>query len=346
LFSLAELARRDAPPGKAALVMQEVYDDWAKVLTKPDSIEDFWMGHPYRRWSTFLKDSVLDELRRSKAKVYLAQGTADLADSIIGFDVMRAALMVESRDVTAERIEGGDHGFDVKGQVGGIQKVFGNIVEWFLSADYKDVPLAELGVELVPAKKDHVTGFVVAGKNPTALIKTLREISGRSIADLEKDMRPGANSDVGSDQGFLGTDESLLGVLASDNSRVVDELGLTHQELARHLRVVAAIGLKRVADAKKANKKPTTAPFTYHGRRFTVSLQFHRGDQMSPFRDGTKTDTDLTLTNVDSGKVVGYSLLVPDMIERYRFYEGTGTPYRVAPRDIVGVLDFLKTKAK
>ena len=34
------------------------------------------------------------------------------------------------------------------------------------------------------------------------------------------------------------------------------------------------------------------------------------------------------------------------MIERYGFYEGTGTPYRVAPRDIMAVLDFLKPKDK
>ena len=89
------------------------------------------MGHPYRRWSTFLKSSVIDELKQSEAKVYLAHGTADKADSVIGFDVMRAELLAAGRDVTAERVEGGDHGFGVKGQ-SGVQKVFGNVVEWFL----------------------------------------------------------------------------------------------------------------------------------------------------------------------------------------------------------------------
>ena len=98
---------------------------------KPESIDDFWMGHPYRRWSTFLKSSVIDELKRSKAKVYLAHGTADEADSVIGFDVMRAELLAAGRDVTAERVEGGDHGLGVKGQ-SGMQKVFGNVLEWFL----------------------------------------------------------------------------------------------------------------------------------------------------------------------------------------------------------------------
>jgi hypothetical protein len=210
--------------------------------------------------------------------------------------------------------------------------------------EYKDTDAANLGIKFVPEKKDAKTGFIVAGKNPTSLIKALHEINGRAIADLEKDMRPGAKSDVGSDKGFLGSDEALLAVLAADNAYVVDQLGLTHQELARHLRIVAAIGLKRLADAEKAKKKPLTEPFTYHGRRFTVSLQYFRGDQLSPFKDGTKTNVDVTLTNVESGKVLNYSLLVPDMIERYGFYEGTGTPYRVAPRDIIAVFDFLKSK--
>jgi hypothetical protein len=208
--------------------------------------------------------------------------------------------------------------------------------------EYKVADAADLGVKFVSEKRDAKTGFIVAGKNPTSLIKALHEINGRSIADLEKDMRPGAKSDVGSDKGFLGGDEALLAVMAADNGHVVDELGLTHQELARHLRVVAAIGLKRLTIAQKAKKALGAEPFTYQGRKFTVSFQFYRGDQPSPFNDGTKTDTDVTLTNVDSGKVLNYSLLVPDMIERYGFYEGTGTPYRVAPRDIIAVLDFLK----
>lgn len=131
LFSLAELARRRAPEGQGDAAAQAVYDEWAKVLAKPESIDDFWMGHPYRRWSTFLKSSVIDELKRGKAKVYLAHGTADEADSVIGFDVMRAELKAAGRDVTAERIDGGDHGFGVKGQ-SGMAKVFGNVVEWFL----------------------------------------------------------------------------------------------------------------------------------------------------------------------------------------------------------------------
>jgi len=34
------------------------------------------------------------------------------------------------------------------------------------------------------------------------------------------------------------------------------------------------------------------------------------------------------------------------MIERYGFYEGKGTSYRVEPKQVVELFDFLKVKAK
>src|SRR5690348_3765090 len=77
---------------------------------------------------------------------------------------------------------------------------------------------AKFGVKSVPPAKDPKTGFVVGGKNTTALVRKLPEIAGRTIADLEKDMRPGKISNAG----FLGKDERLLDVLAADNAYVVD----------------------------------------------------------------------------------------------------------------------------
>ena len=65
---------------------------------------------------------------------------------------------------------------------------------------------------------------------------------------------------------------------------------------------------------------------------------------MRPFNDGTKTNCDAEITNVKTGKSLQYSLLVPYMIERYGFYEGKGTPYRVDPKEVLEVLDFLKPK--
>jgi hypothetical protein len=188
--------------------------------------------------------------------------------------------------------------------------------------------------EITPVvpKRDPRTGFVVGGKNPTALIKTLTEINGRAIPELEKDMRPGASSTAG----FLGKEESLLAVMAADNSYVVDELGLTHQELAKHLRAFERIFLLQFKE------KGSAGAFLYNGRAFGVGVESWFDLQGSPFGDNTATAVDVTVTNLHNGKVLKYSGLVPLMMERYGFYEGKGTSYRVEPRDIVQTLDFLK----
>jgi hypothetical protein len=203
--------------------------------------------------------------------------------------------------------------------------------------DFTNVPLKELGIEPVKAAKDAKTGFVVGGKNSTALVKGLTEINGRTIAALEAEMRPGASSDAG----FLGKDEKLLDVLVADNEYVVDKMGFTHQELALHLLVLARIG-----ERQRAAKDGFGPEFRYHARRFQVKIDASRGYQDSPFRDGTKTDRVATVKNLDNGKSLTYSLLVPQMIERYGFYEGHGTTYRVDPKQVVAVLDFLRKAEK
>src|SRR5262249_22229930 len=75
---------------------------------------------------------------------------------------------------------------------------------------YKDLDLADfldLGehyVKPVDPRKDAKTGFLVGGKNDTAPIRGLKGVNRRTIADLEKDMRPGAKSEVGSNAASSG----------------------------------------------------------------------------------------------------------------------------------------------
>ena len=139
--------------------------------------------------------------------------------------------------------------------------------------------------------------------------------------------------------GFLSEDEGLLAVLAADNRYVVDELKLTHQEIARHLHVLGAIGKLQFAHDRQHKE------FRYHGRRFKViHFTATHGTQPSPFRDGTWTQNDAVVQNMENGKKLGFSLLVPFMIERYGFYEGKGTSFRVDPREIVEVLDLVIRK--
>jgi hypothetical protein len=202
--------------------------------------------------------------------------------------------------------------------------------------DFTNIKLEDFGIKPVEPKKDAKTGFIVGGKNGTELIKGLTEINGKTITALEKVMRPGAASTAG----FLGKGEKLLEVMAADNKYVVDELGSTHQDLAKHLHAMGGVWLWQLKN------KQLEAEFLYHGRKFKVRGVATLGWQDSPFDDGTKSGSDVTVHNLSNGKQLEYALLVPYMIERYGFYEGKGTSYRVDPRKVVEVFDFIKGKKK
>lgn len=172
--------------------------------------------------------------------------------------------------------------------------------------------------------KDSASAFVIGGVNSDDVIAGLTSLNGVSIAELEHAMRP----DQSSTDGFLGADESLIGVLLADNA-FVRQAGLTHQTIAHELKrmkALAGLGFTK---------------FKYRGRHFELHLSSSKGWQDSPFRDGTAHPGDFKLTNLDTGVSTGGGQLVLDLIERYGFYEGQGTRYRVDPRQLVRVLDFL-----
>jgi len=144
LFDLTEIRGRSRVgdnPGDAERRVQDIYDEWARILKDPESISKFWLGHPYRRWSSFLTHSVTEELLRTKARIYLAQGTLDTSVSVRAHDVLVAELQARGRDVTAERLEGADHGFRTQdmpeGSPAGMQALFGRVLGWFLVAEAK-----------------------------------------------------------------------------------------------------------------------------------------------------------------------------------------------------------------
>ena len=161
----------------------------------------------------------------------------------------------------------------------------------------------ELGVVPFPEKQEP-SGFVIGGKNSTETVRNLQAISGQPIWGLEGKMRPALNRDLRptggvSMAGFLGPQERLLDVLAQDNDFVQSQ-GLTHQELAAQLKY-----------AREIYFKLGVKEFTYHGRKYGVSLQQWRGFQESPFDDGTRASSDIMITNLDTGKTLGTSLFAP-----------------------------------
>lgn len=140
LYSLAALVAEPRPgdkPGDSEKRREDVYKQWKKVLADPESITAFWMGHPHRRWSSFLKFNSIELLLRTKSKIYLAHGSADTASYVGELDVLRAELAAHGRDCVVERIEGVSHNYSKPNAPPGppqeMQDLFGRILKWFSS---------------------------------------------------------------------------------------------------------------------------------------------------------------------------------------------------------------------
>ncbi len=176
----------------------------------------------------------------------------------------------------------------------------------------------ELGIRPYVQETER-TGFIVGGVNSSDLIRRLPSINAMPIAQLEAGMRP----DKLSMGGFLGRNESLLSVLAADNDFVLGK-GLTHQQLAEPLQFALAC---------------PDSHFTWRGTPMVAYFEEWRGSQSSPFNDGTQSNRDVVITNLDTGHSLSCACLLPDMIERYGFYEGRGTPYRLEPQDVISTFE-------
>jgi len=202
-------------------------------------------------------------------------------------------------------------------------------IEFF--KDLNEIELSSLEITpYVPQRSEQEPNFVIGGVNSSKSIRNLRSIAGQSIRQLEARMRPGRDSGAG----FLGEDESLLEVMAEDNAYVVDKLRMTHQDIAHPLHVIRRIAEMGLYRAKNIE---------FNGQPLQILAQFTKGTQQSPFDDGTKHGANVQITNLKTGKKLLVGLLVPYMIERYGFYEGKGTPYRVEPKDVIDVFG-LKAK--
>jgi dienelactone hydrolase len=132
--------RPDDKPGDAARRVQDVFEAWSKIQKDPESVSQFWLGHPYRRWSSFLKHSVMEELLRTKARIYVAAGTLDAVIPVAAHDMLVTELRARGRDVTAERLDGADHGFHTEQMPrppAGMQALLGRVLQWFLAEEGK-----------------------------------------------------------------------------------------------------------------------------------------------------------------------------------------------------------------
>ncbi len=185
----------------------------------------------------------------------------------------------------------------------------------------------EAGVEQIKQIKVEVepSGFKIGGENSTDLIRSLKELNGQAIEDLEE-RKVGEYS--------VRIISNLLDILASDNDFVISQ-GLTHQDLARVLRE-ASVNY----ESEKRGKI-----FNYKGNRYLLGLNLMKRNVLSPFKDDTDTSIIFYIANLDNDEKIGLSpALLIEMIERYGFYGGR--EYRIEPSQIIKVFPHLREEGK
>jgi pimeloyl-ACP methyl ester carboxylesterase len=140
LFDLLSLARQGeffndvSPDGERRV--QFVLDKWKEIQADPLNAEKFFFGFAYRRWSSFLASSPLEELSAAHSKIYVAQGTADKAVDPASADLLYAQLVSRNKQVFYDRVEGANHSFRIKDKpkVDSWRRLFERIAAWFLPA--------------------------------------------------------------------------------------------------------------------------------------------------------------------------------------------------------------------
>jgi pimeloyl-ACP methyl ester carboxylesterase len=102
----------------------------ARIRATPGSITDFALGHPHRRWSSFLAADPVADLLLSSARIFAAHGDADANWPVAAHDTLVARL--GGRDVLALRLAGADHSLNAAGQrpPEGMIEVFRKIIAW------------------------------------------------------------------------------------------------------------------------------------------------------------------------------------------------------------------------
>ncbi len=133
LEDLITRARLQAPSADAAdTAIARIRMQAEAIAADPDSIARLAWGHPFRRWSSFLRGSTLDDLRNNAAELYLAHGGADANVPIQGFEALVAGLAERGDRARIVRIAGGDHGLNAPDQTSpqGLLATLDAVVAW------------------------------------------------------------------------------------------------------------------------------------------------------------------------------------------------------------------------
>jgi hypothetical protein len=149
-----------------------------------------------------------------------------------------------------------------------------------------------------------------------------------SLVRAQGRMRPG----VLTRDGFLGEDARPLADILEADAVAVARLGLTHAQIARHLRELR--DAVRDAGRQGMGLAVKVAP------HFEVRVDSVRGRLPCPFGEqGLFQKMNTTVVNLRTGGEITYTDLGIHMIDAHGFYEGAGAPFRLDPAALRDVLE-------
>lgn len=129
---------------------------------------------------------------------------------------------------------------------------------------------------------------------------------------------------------FLGDDTRNLIDIISRDRQVLDQLGVTTEELAQRMEELARYG----------REKPGI-PVVVDGI-FQVTVEEHKGSIPCPFRDRySAPKRDVTVINLHLEERVRWSDLNVHLLAAHGFFEGEGAPYRLEPEQLAKVLGLI-----
>lgn len=129
-------------------------------------------------------------------------------------------------------------------------------------------------------------------------------------------------------EGFLGTDQRKLIDILSEDYGSVNNLKLSHQQIAMRMLEFKNLGIAGLGE------------FISLAPHFEVRVDSVRGKLPCPFGDpGIFPKTNITVKNLALQKEVTYTDLNIHMILSHGFYEGLGSLFRIEPKYLVDVLE-------
>ena len=131
-------AERGDSPVDIERAVEALEQDYRAIFADPESTAKTFQGHAYRRWSTFFKHPPAENLLKTQARLFLAQGSADVSVPVESFDYLAVELIRAQRPhTTIRRYPGCDHGFQKAGKSAAgkpaIEAVFREVVDWALA---------------------------------------------------------------------------------------------------------------------------------------------------------------------------------------------------------------------